>query len=303
MRDKIYNFLSKDVKEYNLKYIFLASFTFLFLVGIISYKAINHTSYALFTDEVVGTKTITLHYEDLEQTKPKITLTKETYIEGFDNWTLNNAEVENNILTLGADGNSATATSDYYNTDGGMWYYTTDVYTDAARPTDGKGGFYTTTEYYDSNKVSVVPYTHSSNGYAGSIDLGSWKSITFNGYSTGNHAEEMSYLLIYLRAGNNYSKTPVKYKNFKLYGNNLPSDFYDIKINTTTTDNIGVMEMKYSKGEEDIDFFRTDGTVVENNQIRVTENGIYTIYVKDNKNRKSISTIQIDKIITNEEQG
>ena len=64
MRDKIYNLLTKDVKEYNLKHIFLASFAFLFLVGIISYKAINHTSYALFTDEVEGTKTITLHYED-----------------------------------------------------------------------------------------------------------------------------------------------------------------------------------------------------------------------------------------------
>ena len=64
MRDKIHNFLNKDVKEYNLKHIFLASFTFLFLVGIISYKVANHTSYALFTDEVEGTKTITLHYED-----------------------------------------------------------------------------------------------------------------------------------------------------------------------------------------------------------------------------------------------
>ena len=54
--------LNKDVKEYNLKLLILSGILFITLMGFISYKLTN-SSYALFTDTVTGTKTLTLHYE------------------------------------------------------------------------------------------------------------------------------------------------------------------------------------------------------------------------------------------------
>ena len=62
MRDKIYNFLNKNLKEFNPTALVICSVVFLSLVGLITYKI--SSSYALFTDEVEGKKTITLHYEE-----------------------------------------------------------------------------------------------------------------------------------------------------------------------------------------------------------------------------------------------
>ena len=62
MRDKIYNFLNKNLKEFNPTALVICSVVFLSLVGLITYKV--SSSYALFTDEVEGKKTITLHYEE-----------------------------------------------------------------------------------------------------------------------------------------------------------------------------------------------------------------------------------------------
>ena len=62
MRDKIYNFLSKNIKEFNPTTLVICCVVFLSLVALISYKI--STSYALFTDQVDGTKTIKLHYEE-----------------------------------------------------------------------------------------------------------------------------------------------------------------------------------------------------------------------------------------------
>ncbi len=60
--EKLKEALNKDVKEYNLKLLILLGLLFITLMGFISYKLTN-SSYALFTDEVTGTKTLTLHYE------------------------------------------------------------------------------------------------------------------------------------------------------------------------------------------------------------------------------------------------
>ena len=62
MRDKIYNFLNKNIKEFHPTALVICSLVFLSLVGLVSYKIAS--SYALFTDEVEGKKTITLHYEE-----------------------------------------------------------------------------------------------------------------------------------------------------------------------------------------------------------------------------------------------
>lgn len=60
--EKLKEALNKDVKEYNLKLLILSGILFITLMGLISYKLTN-SSYALFTDTVTGTKTLTLHYE------------------------------------------------------------------------------------------------------------------------------------------------------------------------------------------------------------------------------------------------
>ena len=62
MRDKIYNFLNKNLKEFNPTALVVCSVVFLSLVGLITYKV--SSSYALFTDTVNGKKTITLHYAE-----------------------------------------------------------------------------------------------------------------------------------------------------------------------------------------------------------------------------------------------
>ena len=62
MRDKVYNLLNKNLKEFNPTVLVICCIVFLSLVAVITYKV--SSSYALFTDEVEGKKTITLHYEE-----------------------------------------------------------------------------------------------------------------------------------------------------------------------------------------------------------------------------------------------
>ena len=51
-----YNLLNKDIKELNITKLFISCIIFLMLIGFISYKITN--SYALFTDNIIGSKTI-----------------------------------------------------------------------------------------------------------------------------------------------------------------------------------------------------------------------------------------------------
>ena len=53
---QLYNFLNKNIKEFNPYIISTLCIVFLVLVGIISYKV--NTTYAVFTDTIMGTKTI-----------------------------------------------------------------------------------------------------------------------------------------------------------------------------------------------------------------------------------------------------
>ena len=60
MKEKIHNILNKDIKKYDMKLLLTVCFIFIALVAFISYKI--SSSYALFTDEVNGSKTIAIHY-------------------------------------------------------------------------------------------------------------------------------------------------------------------------------------------------------------------------------------------------
>lgn len=63
MKGKAYAFLNRDVKEFNLKLLLIGGFLFILIMGLISYKLTINSSYALFTNALSGSKTITLHYE------------------------------------------------------------------------------------------------------------------------------------------------------------------------------------------------------------------------------------------------
>ena len=56
LEGQLYNFLNKNIKEFNPYIISTLSIIFLVLVGIVSYKV--NTTYAVFTDTIMGTKTI-----------------------------------------------------------------------------------------------------------------------------------------------------------------------------------------------------------------------------------------------------
>ena len=56
LEGQLYNFLNKNIKEFNPYIISTLCIIFLVLVGIISYKV--NTTYAVFTDTIMGTKTI-----------------------------------------------------------------------------------------------------------------------------------------------------------------------------------------------------------------------------------------------------
>ena len=58
LEGQLYNFLNKNIKEFNPYIISTLSIIFLVLVGIVSYKV--NTTYAVFTDTITGSKTIEL---------------------------------------------------------------------------------------------------------------------------------------------------------------------------------------------------------------------------------------------------
>ena len=61
MKEKLYSFLSKSIKEFNPVLLLTTVVVFLAMVGLLSYKM--SSSYALFTYEIDGQKTIAIHYE------------------------------------------------------------------------------------------------------------------------------------------------------------------------------------------------------------------------------------------------
>lgn len=63
MKNSIYDFLNRDIKELNIKPIIILGFIFIFIMGLISYRITNNNSYALFTNTVAGSKTITIHLD------------------------------------------------------------------------------------------------------------------------------------------------------------------------------------------------------------------------------------------------
>ena len=96
------------------------------------------------------------------------------------------------------------------------------------------------------------------------------------------------------RQYNGYASFPQKIKNLKVYGQ-LWQGFYYINVNAEDNES-GVKLIKYAQGNQDASYFASNGTEVTGNTIRVTENGVYTVYVEDNTGNKTVQTIEITQI-------
>ena len=264
---------------------------------------IQHESGATLTNVIAD---VPLYGVCVDVQAPTLSLDKITYkTNDFNDWTLSsNSSIDSNgVLTLGTDGNNATATSDYIDVNGDFWYMTFDGYTETARPNLTIGGVSWGIYYYDEDYVTTTANTGDIyNGFAVSIPLSTWQNEIYWNNSKNNldlwknqgrYGENVKYIKIKYETGTNYSKSPVKIRNLKIYGQ-MENSFY--LINVASSDNVGVTETKYEKGVQTASYFASNGRLVSNNQIRVTENGTYTVYVKDAAGNETVQTIQITNI-------
>ena len=237
----------------------------------------------------------------VDKTAPTLSLTKETYQEGFDNWSLTTGgSVSNGILTLSQSG---SATSNYYRIGPDKWHVTYDAYTETKSTNHdgnvgsagkGDGGILSNSYYYDLNKNSVTSQNgYSTNGNAPQLPLNTWSNNFiwdgYNGFGTG-----IEYLKFSFSTGNTYSQPPIKVRNFKVWGQLYNNSFYNINI--SKSDNVGIKTLKYATGNQTESYFTTGGTTLTSDTLRVTENNTYTVYAEDTVGNKKVATINVDKI-------
>ena len=254
--------------------------------------------------EIVGNEPTTITINKIDTTAPTLTLAKKTYIEeDFSDWTLTNATVTeedgHKVLVLGSNGNEAGAISPYYETNGDTWYPDYEVFTSNALDNSVSGGCHNSMTYYDSNyELTNSNSNTSTNGVAFGTDVNTWtSSLTDNRYRNPSQGKggNIKYVKFQIITGNQYSKPPVKVRNFKFYAENMPNSFY--LINVTASDSESkIKSIKYAKGDKNSKYFENAGDRVENNQIRVTSNGVYSVCVTDNAGNMTIQKITIDKI-------
>ena len=232
---------------------------------------------------------------------PQLVLSKETYKNiDFKDWTLSaNSSASNGPLTVGTDGGTATATSNYIDVNGDFWYMTFDAYTTVPAEDSLYNNVSWNTTYYNSSKETTSALTgNTSNGYAVSVTLNDWNKNmywTSNWPSQNRYGTNVKYIKIQYKTNTSPSyKAPIIIKNLKVYGQ-MENSFY--LINTEINNGESIIIKKYDKGEKTANYFKTSGLNFEGNQIRVDSNGIYTVYVEDAAGNYSIETIEITNII------
>lgn len=240
---------------------------------------------------------------NIDNTNPILTLSKETYVDvPIDSkWTLTNASINEQVLSLNTGSTSAKATSDYIQVDGEFWYMSLDAYTEtSAEKHNPKGGVYWSSYYYDGEYNATTSLDgFLNNGFSVSLQLNQWVNNIFwkkdleIWKSLNRYGPNVKYIKLIFKVGDGWSAAPVKIRNLKVYGQ-MTSNFYFINIKAT--DDTEVTKIKYAKGEKDLTYFDNFGTVVKNNQIKVTENGTYTVCAYDAAGNKTIQKIVIDKI-------
>lgn len=58
----------------------------------------------------------------------------------------------------------------------------------------------------------------------------------------------------------------------------------------------GLATLKYSSGNQTIEYFKNSGTIIDNNEFTVNSNGVYTVYVEDRAGNGIVQAITVDKI-------
>lgn len=238
----------------------------------------------------------------LNSLESDLILSKITYFDvPIDNsWSISdNSTINDGVLTIGSDGKKGEAISDYLYVNGNFFYFTYDFYAENAAPnyTD-KGAIYWSMNYYNSEKqLTKALDGRTSDGFAKSGLLNIWdNNLTWTLWNTANrYGPDVIYTNIDFKSGYNvYSKPPVQIRNIKLYVENLENDFYLINPKLKSGNKIELI--KYEKGKKYLSYFRENGIVSEEESIRVTENGIYTVYVKDTNGKESIANIEVTEI-------
>ena len=227
---------------------------------------------------------------------PSLSLEKVTYLDvPFDNkWTYNGSTATNGVLSYDGTEYKYYATSPYVPVDGQYWYITYDAYVTNKIPNQDYGQIYFNINYYDSEYNTTTINGYEANGRLNQLETGKWVSLIF-GKPPGIKLYEdyLKYIKLDFISHSTRSIPPIKLRNLKVYGQ-MKNNFYNINI--TANDNIGVTTTKCAKGIHSKEYFKENGTIVNSNQITVTENGIYTVYVEDAIGNSTIDTVEITNI-------
>ena len=240
-----------------------------------------------------GDKVLKAEWKDV--VAPTLSLTKETYIEGFDNWTLGEGHYidENGYLVMPSNDSSF---SPLIETNDKGWKVEFEILSDSSPSqytSTNEGGYYVRSFYYDvDNNPITVPNGHLSNGKSEGFALNEW----FRGeYRVSNSfGNGVKYTKYGFSVEGYWSNPTTRVRNMKIYGEAIPNSFYDISV--SASDNVEIREVRYQEGSKKISDFRNKGTRVYNNTFRVTSNGIYTVYVADKHDNATVKEIEITNI-------
>ena len=228
---------------------------------------------------------------------PEMDLSKETYLEqNLTTWISNDVTFNSGIATLNST--ESTLESSYIPVNGEFWYMTLDAYTENLRSDLLMAGVTWQSYNYDNdyNVTSGLDLV-TKNGYLVPLKLDEWNNdLDWYFYNDrelyqryGPNVKYVKILFLYMYT---HSSVPVQIRNVKIHGQ-MPNSFYLIKVNVDD-DNLAVL--KYAKGNQNVEYFASNGTNIVDNQARVTENGIYTVYAKDSYGHEVIDTIEITNI-------
>ncbi|MBR3002514.1 MAG: BspA family leucine-rich repeat surface protein, partial [Clostridia bacterium] len=254
-----------------------------------------------YTNSTLDEVTINLYAQWQDTTNPSLTLSKETYQEGFNDWELTGGAYIDNEGVLILPNSNSEALSRFYQADE-FWHPAFDVYTEnPVTEWTPKGGWYFDARYYNNEFTATENSAGlTSAGFGMPVDLNTWYDATdgviwnLNQRDVTFYGDNIKYVRLNFRNTSNFSVFPSKIRNFKIYGQQWQA-FYN--INLTAIDNeTGIKVKKYALGNHDTSYFSTNGTEFTGSTIRVTESGVYTVYVEDNGGNKTVQTIEITRI-------
>ena len=273
----------------------------------INYASNSTTStviYARITDGTNTTAAATKTQTMVDTTQPNISASKITYkdIPFNSNWNLSNASISSGVLSLTNNTSSSSyATSDYIDVNGGFYYTMFDAYSDNNMTNKSTAGIFWQTHYYNSSKSSIsAPTGNTNDGHSINFTKGAWANnllwTSIDNWRTKNrYGSNVKYIKINFASWDEYASKPVKARNLKVYAEEMPNSFYLINVSASDGES-NIKQIKYATGSQTADYCKNSGTVVSNNQFRVTANNTYTVCAINNADNTKATTITINRI-------